>query len=74
MTTPPSTSAGVEKRFGDLVAVRSLDLQIERGEFFSIIGRRQHQVTNYNDDDADDELPAYLPTSARRPRPAHTHT
>jgi spermidine/putrescine transport system ATP-binding protein len=30
--------AGVEKRFGDLVAVRSLDLQIERGEFFSIIG------------------------------------
>ena len=30
--------AGVEKRFGDLVAVRGLDLEIERGEFFSIIG------------------------------------
>ena len=30
--------AGVEKRFGDLVAVRDLDLRIERGEFFSIIG------------------------------------
>ena len=30
--------AGVEKRFGDLVAVRHLDLRIERGEFFSIIG------------------------------------
>ena len=29
---------GVEKRFGDLVAVRNLDLRIERGEFFSIIG------------------------------------
>ena len=29
---------GVEKRFGDLVAVRHLDLRIEPGEFFSIIG------------------------------------
>jgi spermidine/putrescine transport system ATP-binding protein len=29
---------GVEKRFGDLVAVRNLDLRIDRGEFFSIIG------------------------------------
>jgi len=29
---------GVEKRFGDLVAVRNLDLRIEPGEFFSIIG------------------------------------
>jgi spermidine/putrescine transport system ATP-binding protein len=29
---------GVEKHFGDLVAVRHLDLRIEPGEFFSIIG------------------------------------
>ena len=37
--TPPAVDlAGVEKRFGDLVAVRHLDLQIEPGEFFSIIG------------------------------------
>ena len=28
----------VEKRFGDLVAVRHLDLRIQPGEFFSIIG------------------------------------
>ena len=38
MTTPAVDLAGVEKRFGDLVAVRHLDLQIEPGEFFSIIG------------------------------------
>jgi len=29
---------GVEKRFGDLVAVRSIDLDIAAGEFFSVIG------------------------------------
>jgi spermidine/putrescine transport system ATP-binding protein len=28
----------VEKRFGDLVAVRSLDLEVAAGEFFSVIG------------------------------------
>ncbi len=38
MTEAAVDIAGVEKRFGDLVAVRSLDLRIERGEFFSIIG------------------------------------
>ena len=38
MTDSAVDIAGVEKRFGDLVAVRSLDLRIERGEFFSIIG------------------------------------
>jgi len=37
-TVPAVDLAGVEKRFGDLVAVRHLDLQIEPGEFFSIIG------------------------------------
>ena len=30
--------SGVEKRFGELVAVRSIDLDIAAGEFFSIIG------------------------------------
>ncbi len=38
----PSTSAirfeGVTKRFGDTVAVRGLDLEIEAGEFFSLLG------------------------------------
>ena len=37
-TTPAVDLAGVEKRFGDFVAVRHIDLQIEPGEFFSIIG------------------------------------
>jgi spermidine/putrescine transport system ATP-binding protein len=30
--------SGVEKRFGDLVAVRAIDLDIAAGEFFSVIG------------------------------------
>ncbi len=38
MSEPAVDIAGVEKRFGDLVAVRSLDLRIDRGEFFAIIG------------------------------------
>jgi spermidine/putrescine transport system ATP-binding protein len=38
MSVPAVDIEGVEKRFGDLVAVRHLDLQIEPGEFFSIIG------------------------------------
>ena len=38
MTESAVDITGVEKRFGDLVAVRDLDLRIERGEFFSIIG------------------------------------
>ena len=38
MTESAVGISGVEKRFGDLVAVRDLDLRIERGEFFSIIG------------------------------------
>jgi ABC-type Fe3+/spermidine/putrescine transport system ATPase subunit len=29
---------GVTKRFGDTVAVRGLDLEIEAGEFFSLLG------------------------------------
>jgi spermidine/putrescine transport system ATP-binding protein len=38
MTEAAVDIAGVQKRFGDLIAVRDLDLRIERGEFFSIIG------------------------------------
>jgi len=38
MTESAVDITGVQKRFGDLVAVRDLDLRIERGEFFSIIG------------------------------------
>src|SRR3712207_2194558 len=29
---------GVSKRFGDLEAVRDLDLEVERGEFFTLLG------------------------------------
>jgi spermidine/putrescine transport system ATP-binding protein len=32
------TLVGVQKHFGEVVAVRELDLEIQRGEFFSIIG------------------------------------
>jgi spermidine/putrescine transport system ATP-binding protein len=32
------TLVGVQKHFGDVVAVRELDLEVQRGEFFSIIG------------------------------------
>jgi len=35
---PAVSLAAVTKRFGDLEAVRALDLEINRGEFFSIIG------------------------------------
>jgi spermidine/putrescine transport system ATP-binding protein len=35
---PAITLTGVSKRFGELVAVRQLDLEVRRGEFFSIIG------------------------------------
>src|SRR5918997_6308704 len=35
---PSVRMEGVSKRFGDTVAVRSLDLDIERGEFFTLLG------------------------------------
>ena len=41
MSTEPSTAItliGVQKYFGDVVAVRELDLAVPQGEFFSIIG------------------------------------
>ena len=30
--------AGVSKRYGDVVAVASLDLEVARGEFFTLLG------------------------------------
>jgi len=38
VTEPAVRLVGLEKRFGDLVAVHSLDLEVPRGTFFSIIG------------------------------------
>jgi spermidine/putrescine transport system ATP-binding protein len=38
MSAPAITLQGVGKRFGDLVAVREIDLEVRQGEFFSIIG------------------------------------
>jgi spermidine/putrescine transport system ATP-binding protein len=35
---PSVTLRGVTKRFGDFVAVRSMDLEIPRGEFFTMLG------------------------------------
>ncbi|MGH2910282.1 MAG: ATP-binding cassette domain-containing protein, partial [Solirubrobacteraceae bacterium] len=35
---PAVSLDAVTKRFGELEAVRSLDLEVRRGEFFSIIG------------------------------------
>src|ERR687894_1489727 len=35
---PSVRMEGVSKRFGDTVAVRALDLDVERGEFFTLLG------------------------------------
>jgi spermidine/putrescine transport system ATP-binding protein len=37
-TQPSVRLAGVTKRFGDLTAVRELELDIDRGEFFTLLG------------------------------------
>ena len=37
---PSVRMEGVSKRFGDLTAVRELDLDVERGEFFTLLGRQ----------------------------------
>src|SRR5256885_4530683 len=36
--TPAVRLAGVEKRFGDVVAVGGIDLEVGDGEFFSMLG------------------------------------
>ena len=38
MTDPVIELVEVEKRFGDFVAVKGVDIAIERGEFFSLLG------------------------------------
>jgi spermidine/putrescine transport system ATP-binding protein len=38
MASPAVELVGVSKRFGDVVAVESLDLTVEDGEFFSLLG------------------------------------
>jgi spermidine/putrescine transport system ATP-binding protein len=38
MASPAVEMVGVSKRFGDVVAVDSLDLTVEDGEFFSLLG------------------------------------
>ena len=38
MTEPSVRLEGVSKRFDDFVAVRSLDLDIPAGEFFTLLG------------------------------------
>ena len=38
MSEPAVRLVGLEKRFGDLAAVRGIDLDIAQGEFFSLIG------------------------------------
>src|SRR3954466_10245070 len=35
---PSVRMEGVTKHFGDLAAVRALDLDVERGEFFTLLG------------------------------------
>ncbi|MEP6807108.1 MAG: ABC transporter ATP-binding protein [Chloroflexota bacterium] len=36
---PPIVAAGLTKRYGDLVAVDSLDLELHRGEIFGLLGQ-----------------------------------
>jgi ABC-2 type transport system ATP-binding protein len=36
---PPIVAAGLTKRYGDLVAVDSLDLELRRGEIFGLLGQ-----------------------------------
>jgi NitT/TauT family transport system ATP-binding protein len=38
VTTPVLEARGVEKRFGDVVALSGLDLRVERGEFVVVVG------------------------------------
>ena len=39
MSEPPIVAAGLTKRYGDLVAVDSLDLELRRGEVFGLLGQ-----------------------------------
>jgi ABC-2 type transport system ATP-binding protein len=39
VSEPPILAAGLTKRYGDLVAVDSLDLELRRGEIFGLLGQ-----------------------------------
>ncbi len=39
MSAPPIVAAGLTKRYGDLVAVDGLDLELRRGEIFGLLGQ-----------------------------------
>lgn len=39
MSDPPIVAVGLTKRYGDLVAVDSLDLELRRGEIFGLLGQ-----------------------------------
>jgi ABC-2 type transport system ATP-binding protein len=39
VSEPPIVAAGLTKRYGDLVAVDSLDLELRRGEIFGLLGQ-----------------------------------
>ncbi|MGZ6372868.1 MAG: ABC transporter ATP-binding protein [Candidatus Limnocylindria bacterium] len=39
MSEPPIVAAGLTKRYGDLVAVDGLDLELHRGEIFGLLGQ-----------------------------------
>lgn len=39
MSEPPIVAAGLTKRYGDLVAVDGLDLELRRGEIFGLLGQ-----------------------------------
>jgi len=39
VSEPPIVAAGLTKRYGDLVAVDSLDLEVRRGEIFGLLGQ-----------------------------------
>lgn len=41
-TGPAVTLTGITKRFDDVVAVENIDLAIADGEFFAMLGPRQH--------------------------------
>ena len=39
VSEPPIVAAGLTKRYGDLVAVDGLDLELRRGEIFGLLGQ-----------------------------------
>ena len=61
-------SSGVVKRFGDVTAVAGVDLDVARGEFFSMLGPSGSGKTTCLRMIAGFELPSAGPRAARRRR------